>query len=322
MNISEKPWIINLELTNACNLSCIFCDYPVLKRKMSIKEMDERLLEKVFLNIKADKIYELGLVGLGEPTLARSLGRHLQIINAHADIFERITFNSNLVTLNKKTAEVLLNSRINTYTFSVNASNRQAYQKMMGKDKFDVVIENLKSFLSLVKGQRVKPRIDVQLFDFEQNNMDELKKLLPETTDLNVNFFCRKLYNKPVLKESSEHLNIHMPGDDARYPCWDIYTRIYIDVEGNLYPCTIGNDSYREASNLCLGNILEDTTLNLFNNLKIQEARHKAEKGFLPFPECGICNIWSLTPNNFEWDASDQIWRKKEKQVRAYGLRG
>ena len=71
MNISEKPWIINLELTNACNLSCIFCDYPVLKRKMSIKEMDERLLEKVFLNIKADKIYELGLVGLGEPTLAR-----------------------------------------------------------------------------------------------------------------------------------------------------------------------------------------------------------------------------------------------------------
>ena len=324
MNI-EKPWIINIELTNACNLECCFCDHAVLKKKMAIKSMDDSLLKKVFSDIEEyehdNKIYELGLVGLGEPTLDKHFERHIEFINSHAYMFERISFNSNLVSLGKKHADILLASKINAYTFSVNASGREAYLKMMGKNKFDAVIENLKYFLTRLKKKSVKARVDIQLLDSDKNDPAALRALFPPALLTGIHFFTRKVYNKPAIQHNSPPLRIYEPDDLKRYPCWDIYTRVYIDVEGNLYPCTIGNDSYREGSHLCLGNVRNDNLFNLFNNKIIREARYKSEKGELPFPECDKCNIWALTPNNFEWDRLNKVWNKKEATVRAYGLK-
>ena len=322
----EKPWIVNLELTNACNLNCIFCNYPALRKKMLIKKIDEQLLLKLFSDLKSEikneKIYELGLVGLGEPTLDRCLEKHLQIINKHAWMFERIAFNSNAVALEKKQAKILLKSKVNVYTFSVNASNKEMYLKMMGVDRFNLVIDNLRTFFRLMKNCEQKPKVDIQLFESGSNNIEDLKKLFPGAQGLNIGFFYRKIYSKPAVQENSRFLNVYKAKQKFRYPCWDIYSRIYIDVEGNVYPCTIGNDSYRESSNMCLGNLFNDFILTLFNNEKIQAARLRAERGKLSFPECRMCNIWSLTPNNFEWDETQQTWRKKKKPVRAYGLKG
>ena len=44
---TEIPWIVNIELTNLCNLECVFCDHPKLKKKMKMKEMESVLLEKI-----------------------------------------------------------------------------------------------------------------------------------------------------------------------------------------------------------------------------------------------------------------------------------
>jgi sulfatase maturation enzyme AslB (radical SAM superfamily) len=326
LNKKEKPWIVNLELTNACNLECVFCDHPVLKKEMEIQEIDDSLLRKILSDIKEyegeNKVYELGLVGLGEPTLDRYFERHIELINSYAYMFERLSLNSNLVSLSQKSAEILLSSKINVYTFSVNVSSRETYVEMMGRDKFRQVIENLKYFLFMKKEENNEARVDVQVFDSDKNNLEELRSMLPSSIAAEINFFVRKVYSKPVIMHSTGLLRLHTSGSLKRYPCWDIYTRAYIDVEGNLYPCTIGNDSYREKSHLCLGNVYHDSLFHLFNNRKILEARYKSEKNELPFPECTLCNIWSLTPNNFDWDDINQIWRKKSKQVRAYGLKG
>lgn len=321
----EVPWIINLELTNACNLACIFCDHSELKKNMPAAEMDQSLLEKIFSDLRMEfmhsKIYELGLVGLGEPTLARNLPDYIEIINSHSGLFERISFNSNMVSCSKKIAEFLLSSAINAYTFSVNASNSETYKKLMSRDHFLRVIENVKIFLAeyLKKGSTAS--LDIQVFDAEGNSLAELESALPEAVGAGVNFFVRKVYTKPVLRTRNSGLRIHKQDAGRRYPCWDIYSRIYIDVEGNLYPCTIGNDCYRENSSLCLGNVNDAPVLELFNNSRAESARRRFELGELGFPECEICNIWSLTPNNFCWQSDKGRWIKNEKQVRAYGLK-
>ena len=323
-SVCESPWIINIELCNACNLDCIFCDHSSLKKQMIIMEMEVQLLLKILSDIKeclTGKLYELGLAGLGEPTLDRYLEKHIEIINSHAYLFERISFNSNLVSLSRKSAELLLNSKINTYTFSINASNRTTYMKMMRRDKFEQVIDNLKLFVSLRKENNNEARIDVQIFESEDNNLKALKNRFNNYEQENINFFTRKVYSKPVIQKSIDLPFDHTTNITDRYPCWDIYTRIYIDVEGNLYPCTIGNDSYRETSNLFLGNIKNESLIDIFNNKENQNARERAEQGKLPYPECDLCNVWSLTPNNFLWDKDKAQWSKKEKQVRAYGLK-
>jgi radical SAM protein with 4Fe4S-binding SPASM domain len=323
--VFEKPWIINLELSNACNLECVFCDHPLLKKEMAIKEMEDSLLLKALSDVKEylnnEKIYELGLVGLGEPTLDKDFERHIKLINSHAYMFERISFNSNLVSLKRKHVEILLDSKINAYTFSINASNKTTYMEMMRRDRFEQVIENFKRFISLREQKKDKPRIDVQVFESKKNSLNELKDRFRNCELENINFFMRKVYSKPVIRKDTSLLSVHSPNTSGRYPCWDIYTRIYIDVVGNLYSCTIGNDSYREASNLFLGNIKEASLFKLFNSKKNQEARERSERGELAYPECGICNVWSLTPNNFIWNKEKNRWIKKRKQVRSYCLK-
>lgn len=314
------PWIINIELTNACNLECVFCDHPLLKKDMKLGEMDDELLIKILEDVKGHEIYELGIVGLGEPTLDKSLGRHLEIIGDYAAGFKRISFNSNMVYLREEQIEVLLNSAINVYTFSVNATDREGYLKMTRKDKFDAVIENLKNFLSAMKENNRGQRVDIQVFDSEFNDIEVLKALLPEASDLNVNFFVRKVYSKPVLQGVSAPVNVHVPKLE-RYPCWDIYTRVYIDLSGAMYPCTIGNDSYRAKSALCVGNVYEKTVMNIFNGKELEKARRTSESGKIPFPECEKCNIWELTPNNFKWDEETQRWKETATPIRAYGLK-
>lgn len=321
----EVLWIINLELTNACNLECVFCDHKDLKKHMLLVEMDKDMLEKILLDVQYSfsftGIYELGLVGLGEPTLIRGLSNYLDIIGQYAGLFERISLSSNMVSCSERVAELLLASRINSFTFSVNSSNSETYKKLTGRNLFHKVLGNLKVFLNLYRQKRSTARLDVQIFDMAENHLEELVSLLPETRDMGVNFFVRKVYSKPILLKETYGLKMYDCVMEKRYPCWDVYSRIYIDVEGNSYPCTIGNDSYRETSSLFLGNVKEASILELFNGEKVNGARRQFERGEFGFPECKTCNVWSLTPNNFIWNVEDGCWVKKAKQVRAYGLK-
>jgi radical SAM protein with 4Fe4S-binding SPASM domain len=325
LNDSESPWIVNLELTNLCQLECVFCDHPVFKKKMRLGCMEDSLLRKILSDIERDwsdeKIHELGLVGLGEPTLDKRWSQHLEIINGYAHRFDRISLNSNLVSLSAKKSQEALDSVVNAFTFSINASNRDHYLEMMGADQFDRVVENFSHFLEALQGVKKDVSVDVQVFDSEKSSVEELIELFPGARDQGINFFSRKVYSKPVIKDGSEVVNLHVPGRDQRYPCWDVYTRIYIDIEGFLYPCTIGNDSFRQESELCLGNVQQTSVKDIFNGERNHKARELFENGKLGYPECKDCNIWSLTPNNFDWSDEESKWQRKVQHLRAYGLK-
>lgn len=317
---NAAPWIVNIELTNACNLACVFCDHPAFTATgMKFREMRNEILEAALECYRGHTLHELGLVGLGEPTLAKRLPEYLARIDARADGFERISINSNLVSLTEKVAATLLASSINAYTFSLNASDRETYRRMMGRDRFDRALAHLNGFLAMRKAGGRDVAVSVQLFDSPRNDVEALRPLVPLWDD--VQCFTRSVYSKPVVREDTPLLRLHRPRAPDRYPCWDIYTRLYVDVDGNVYPCTIGNDCHRADSRLCLGNLANELLPVIFNGETLRAARRAAERGGLSFPECKECNVWSLTPNNFRWDAAAVQWVRQEIQVRAHGLK-
>ncbi len=314
------PWIVNLELTNACNLACVFCDHPAFTAAgMKFREMPLDILDAALDGYRGQTLHELGLVGLGEPTLAKRLPDYLSHIDACADGFERISLNSNLVSLTEAVASTLLASSVNVCTFSLNASDRETYRQMMGRDRFDRALANLNAFLALRRSSGRDVAVSVQLFDSPRNDINALRPLVPLWDD--VHCFTRSVYSKPVVREDTPLLKLHRPQAPKRYPCWDIYTRLYVDVDGNVYPCTIGNDCHRADSLLRLGNLRRESLSAIFNGQTLVAARRAAERGGLSFPECKECNVWSLTPNNFRWDAARGQWVRQESLVRAYGLK-
>lgn len=316
-----KPSRICLELTNHCNLSCVFCDRENLKQEgMVLNDMSSALFGKILQDIKAeytrhDKLETLVLVGLGEPTLARNLKQHLETIAGYSHLFRNIELTSNAVPITEQKAEILLDSDINRFTFSVNFSDREKYAAMMGKDNFDAVIRNVRDFLALraKKGKKVSVRL--QLFTevgTGHNELDILKGYFREyVDDPMVGFHLQPIYNKPVIQDDSRSLNVQK-SCEMRHPCGCLYSIVYIDVEGFVYPCTIGNDSYRKNSALNIGNVIDEGLVRIFNGEVANNARSRAESCQLPFPECKECNLWSIMPNLFLYRKRSETWKKSK----------
>jgi radical SAM protein with 4Fe4S-binding SPASM domain len=303
MNGPILPQIVNIEMTNRCNLECTFCDHRDLKSRMRTGDFDTDLLSSLLGSLCGLKIFELGLVGLGEPLLDRRLKAHLGVIAEHAGIFTRISLNTNAVALTPEKASLILGSDINLVTFSLNATNPDAYRRLMGRDLFSRVVENIRNFIR-IRGSvgRNDLKIGIQYMSSEMNEAEEMAGIFQGETDDGIEIYNRFVYNKPSLqRQSCTRVNLHENRVEERYPCWSMYSRVYIDIDGNVYPCTIGNDCYRESSPLNIGNIREASLISIFNGKRMYEARKAAECGRLPFRECGSCSVWSLLPNNFQW---------------------
>jgi MoaA/NifB/PqqE/SkfB family radical SAM enzyme len=56
LDLPKKPYIIDIELTNNCNLSCIFCDRQTMKREKGY--MDIGVFKKL-----ADEASKMGVIG-------------------------------------------------------------------------------------------------------------------------------------------------------------------------------------------------------------------------------------------------------------------
>ena len=284
---------------------------------MSIREADVSILRKILNELKGKGIYELGLVGLGEPLLDRKLSDHIKMIDEYARDFERISINTNAVALSQDKAELICKSSINHITFSLNALNEDEYENLMGRNCFERVINNIRTFLKIRDEQkRTDLMVNVQIFDTENNDKDELENLFGLKGQIYFYSFVRSLYAKPNLEKNKFGLQPALAEPKKRHPCWSIFSRIYIDVNGFLYPCTIGNDCYREHSTLAVGNIREESIMNLFNGEKMAFARGRGIRGEAPFSECLNCNVWSLLPNNFRWHPKERIWVLKDTKTR------
>jgi len=309
------PAIINIELTNRCNMECVFCDHASLAGKMRIGEMGEDILRRILDSVGGSNIYELGLVGLGEPLLDKDLVRHLGIIAKYKNNFTRISLNSNATVMNKEKVKLILGSCVNLVTFSLNATNPASYKRLMGHDLFNTSVRNIKDFIDArnVCGRK-DLNVSIQFMSSDMNEEHQMNDIFKGYVSDNVVVYNRYVFNKPALEKAGDgRVNINKADFAARHPCWSLYSRVYIDIDGNLYPCTIGNDCYREGSGLCIGNVKKDSVADIFNNGAILSARRRAEDGSLPFPECEKCTLWELFPNNFELTGSRWIYREHEK---------
>ncbi|AAS97480.1 radical SAM/SPASM domain-containing protein [Nitratidesulfovibrio vulgaris] len=327
MTPQPLPRVVNLELTNRCDMGCVFCDHAAMRGTMRMGDMPpERLdaiVDQLLDALAGRRLPEIGMVGLGEPMLNRHLETHLASLARIAPHCDRVTFNSNLVHLDDAKARLMLGSVATACTFSVNAPDREHYRRIMGRDLFERVLANLTGFLEVRRRLRPDFPVGVQIMEQQGGEVQKLTARIPADLCEGVSFFVRRLYSKPALVDHVAHSDTPdvRPFDvtEARYPCYELYSKVYIDIDGNLYPCTIGNDCHRAGSGLHIGNVDETPVGALFNGAALAAARARAEADALPFPECAACNIWALTPNNFE-RTHEGRWTLRPDHRRAFGL--
>jgi len=294
--LTRTPSVMNIELTNRCNLSCWFCPHQMLK-EMKKKDIDWNLFLKYIDQVgELNNVERISPVGLGEPFLYPYWENALRRIKIKLpEISLRLTTNGTLVDddIAKRLFNILGND--DHILFSLNAGDRETYRNSMGADKFDSVVDNINRFLQIRKSSERKPSVEVQIIvtDLTASSVNEFKAQWEGRLDRRKDVvFIRELENWGGKITTDRHT---LKKITNRYPCVALWNTSVVDVDGNVYPCCEAL-SDREKSSLVLGNINETSLKELFVGKRFREIKEKHLRGkWDEFPECKKCDMWSST---------------------------
>ncbi|MFH1431187.1 MAG: radical SAM protein [Nanoarchaeota archaeon] len=293
------------ELTTKCNAICNMCTRKSLikNKNLYIGDMDKEIINKILQEMK--KFHENGKrlyfspMGLGEPLLFIGLFDLFKKIKNISKKIE-IVLVTNGILLNKETSKKLVSLGVDEIIISLNANNPKDYEKIIGVNVYEKVIENIKELIKIRNQSNKKiPRIYIQYLDYKNNP----------------NFFKQDIKNWLKLMKYNDKCFVHSIANQAgfyfqgnklkqsqSYPCTQPLWRIAIKINGDIYPCDPCFYSGKEKiPSLYLGNILTTDLYKQFskNSKRLSIVEDMKKNNYSKLPNCKKCNTYKLASNNF-----------------------
>lgn len=261
-----------IELTNACNHACVFCQNPKMNRKIGRLPLD--VFEKFVKSSIEYGLEEIGLYSTGEPFMVKNLHEYIKLSKKHGIKRVYISTNGALSSLEK----ILKchSAGLDSIKFSINAAKKESYKLIHGYDEFDKVIKNVEDIYNYTKLKKINLQLlatfvytntteeEVVYFKKKYGYMFESIYFSKADNQGGGNVFTsKKVTNKTISDEE----------DITKYkiPCEMLWNRLHLTCEGNLSACCVDYENdliYSE--NVSDKNIYEE-----FNNKIIKELRKK-----------------------------------------------
>jgi radical SAM protein with 4Fe4S-binding SPASM domain len=139
------PTCLYLEVTNECNLTCKTC--PLTYGRVEAPAL--LTLDKVrFLVSQFPSATRMVLHGIGEPLLNKELPEIISFLKAAG---KYVLFNSNATLLNARWQQALIDSQLDEYRVSLDATTPESFAQVRGKPMFPLILNNLQAFMALKK---------------------------------------------------------------------------------------------------------------------------------------------------------------------------
>ncbi len=273
------PEAIEIELTNRCDLGCVFCPNPSHKRKRGT--MSFETFKNIVDGIKELHTSQVVFSGFGECLLDRNIMEKLDYLHTHKSVaYVHLVTNGLLLThkLSKKICEGRL---VNLVSISIDAADRETYETIHNVDVFDKVVENVTLLYEIRKEKRLSfPRISVRFKDLFYNSV---------YFNNFVNKFCkisdniRTYVNIFEWPESNLAIGTVRRDEIIKIVCPNLWEGIRINWNGNVVLCCQDYEG-----KVILGNVNDQSIVDIWNNKLIQHYR-ESHKNF-QFGDLKICN--------------------------------
>ena len=291
-----KPFGIKFEVSALCNLRCIMCPLSKgLKRKQGILKFDN--FRRVFDEVRPPY---LNLTGIGEPLLNPDLFKIIRYAGSKGSI---VKLDTNATLLDDEKARMLLASKPNIVSISIDGINKESYEKIRVGGKFEIVIKNLKNFIEIRNKTKSRTKIHVN-FVLQKSNISELIEFIKYIDSLGVDSIngdialplganknkenrkvdrniaerlkseLKKLKTRASLNIEHIHEFIKCEESNRKKNCFYPWYYPSITWDGNMVPCC-----YICDNEIVFGNVLEEGFMNVWNNKKTREFRKMIAKG-------------------------------------------
>jgi radical SAM protein with 4Fe4S-binding SPASM domain len=275
--IVPPPKSVKIELTNVCDLQCKFCANSLKERNIS--HMNFGVFQGIAAQIRSLGIREIGLFYLGESFLYSFKGQGLpeavKIVKSLLR-FPQVFVTTNGVSATKDKVKAVIEAGLDSLKFSYNFANDVQAKEYCGKPVFWTIAKNIQN-AKIVRDEIYERTghwcgLYASSMKYNAEQVDLMKDALSEIEDCIDEHYWIPFCNQGGIKTdiaTKVRGNIgRLDGQVSSLPCWSLFTSAHITCDGDVTVCCFDHNG-----KLTIGNIFEDTFMNIWNGKKIQELR-------------------------------------------------
>lgn len=258
-------WLM-IEPTNRCNLSCVMCPQAgKLSRKKGFMDFSlfKRIIDEASEFVKTAQLFHSG-----ESFLHPRIFDMIHYTASHS-MYSLINTNGTLI--DKKKAKAILDSGLNSISFSFDSFHKATYESIRKGASFNKTLRNIEYFLNLKAQHRQKyPLSIIEIIDMKATR-PYLKSFIKQAKVMGFDEVrIWKFHNWTNNDIISERHSPFSKKTNAYYPCEYPFFQMSIYWDGTVVPCCLDyNGSYP------LGTLSKTTTLkSIWNNDRSQHLRN------------------------------------------------
>ena len=225
---TEYPPLIQIEVASICNYRCIFC-YQTDEsfsgpKSNSMGTMDlDRF--KIIIDEIEGKVPYITFASRGEPLLNKRIDEMLEYCRGK---FLDIKINTNASLLNEHLSNVLLDN-CHTIVFSIDAADKENYEKMRINGRFENVVNNIKNFANIRAKHPRNKEVQVRASGVSYGN--EVDK------DKYEQFFTNLVDETSFVAYNPWEKIYELPENNNLTPCSQPLYRFFIWQDGTFNVC-------------------------------------------------------------------------------------
>ncbi|HPN29470.1 MAG TPA: radical SAM protein [bacterium] len=308
LEVSYLPLYATINIEARCNFKCKYCIYhgPEKKYNCNYSYTFEQIKDEIDLLLKHN-IPKIHICGIGEPFLNKDIFRVFDYLNSKG---QRTSILSNCSKIVSDKISKIVDADLLCFSTDLDASNKEDYNWLCGRDDFDILLDNLKKIIALKNDKKKDLKIQVNTI-ITKKYLHQLKEIGYILKELGVDmwalmflavnyedagFLTREntLFNEPelvypVVKELEEFTSKNKI--DFYYPyffkedfpnsslhCVKPYTQIMLNIPS---PDISQDEIYGNVSPGCYpdfpsyGNLFRNSFDEIWNGKKIVDMRRK-----------------------------------------------
>jgi MoaA/NifB/PqqE/SkfB family radical SAM enzyme len=252
---------IDIETYNVCNLRCTMCPYPDMTREKVLMSMD--LFKKIINDATTNNIRQLCLNFYNEPLLDPLLFERIKYAKSKG---LRVMFNSNGCLLTGEKISALLDSGLDSISFSFDGAKKETYEKLRVGANFEKTVNNIMELIKERNRRGLRKPSVTMYFVAQKHNYQEISKFKS---------FWKKFADRVSIGlVDTRRMEGLLPEEFELkklrriYPCREIFQHMLIMSNGKVALCCVDYDG-----SIVLGDLNQQTINELWNSNKINKIR-------------------------------------------------
>lgn len=276
--IPKFPYLVDVEVTNHCNLKCIFCGQQAMTRHKGF--MSDEILKKV-VDECARHNTPIRFIRWGEPFLHPKIIDFCKYIKSKG-LLLHITNNG--LAINENHIRSLIEVEIDSIIFSFQGATKEQYELMRNNHRYDELKANILKMVEL-RGDKEKPFIHIS---------SSMTNETEEEIESFVNYWGHIVDAVGIGKTNLSRLSSHQIKSfetigkleflkkqetiKKEYrPCTEVYQKLSVDWDGKVTCCCSDFDNF-----LVVGDVIQQSKSTFFdiwnNNRELKIFRELLDK--------------------------------------------